>query len=545
MDNLEQLVNLSHKIGIEAQLPTGDLVCAFVGEWNAGKSSLLNALTGIALPARPTSTTRTLVRLSRATAGEALASIIDMEGQQTSFSGPAATDALQRSMEHLTEITLHAPGLDIPAGAVFVDTPGFNDQDQVASTRAETVQADVVVFVLQAIGSVINQTQMDFINQVLLTKGSLEDIFFVVTHADLLDNSAQRDEIKARYQVQFGDQAADRLFLVATPDQSGIASFKQRLYDHLHERQPHLLTDRRQRLGRQLSVKLHQEVERRRVLLAIQEEQTAEEVRKLAEQITAARQRERDQREKLRESYRNRLRETMEKISDAADRTSNAIEHQILGMSLERLQAKGEVQRVFEDALKADFKPEVDNHMKELMSSLQEDVDGAQNFSADLLHGLSISLPAYDSPLVKISAEHLLPVAAIGSIVLFGWFSIPTLVLGFLALKARDLGLTRSDRTGWFDRILESGQGMMTGAYRQSVKMAVARSLTSYRDQVIDYLRQTVETVTERALAQINGVEALEHSYWQLRNSTDRVEQEAMLNQISHALTASHVNQPA
>ncbi len=159
MDNLEQLVNLSHKIGIEAQRPTGDLVCAFVGEWNAGKSSLLNALTGIALPARPTSTTRTLVRLSRATAGEALASIIDMEGQQTSFSGPAATDALQRSMEHLTEITLQAPGLDIPAGAVFVDTPGFNDQDQVASTRAETVQADVVVFVLQAIGSVINQTR--------------------------------------------------------------------------------------------------------------------------------------------------------------------------------------------------------------------------------------------------------------------------------------------------------------------------------------------------------------------------------------------------
>jgi GTPase Era involved in 16S rRNA processing len=545
MDNLEQLVDLSHKIGIEAQLPTGDLVCAFVGEWNAGKSSLLNAMTGVGLPARPTSTTRTLVRLSRAITDEASASVTDTDGERTTFSGLAAMDVRQRSMEHLTEITLQAPGLDIPPGVVFVDTPGFNDQDQVASTRAETVQADVVVFVLQAIGSVINQTQMDFINQVLLTKGSLEDILFVVTHADLLDHPGERDEIAARYRSLFGDQAADRLFLVSIPDQGGVATFKQRLYDHVNERLPHLLTDRRQRLGRQLSVKLHQEVERRRVLLAIQEEQTAEEVRKLAEQITAARQRERDQREKLRESYRNRLRETMEKISDAADRTSNAIEHQILGMSLERLQAKGEVQRVFEDALKADFKPEVDNHMKELMSSLQEDVDGAQNFSADLLHGLSISLPAYDSPLVKISAEHLLPVAAIGSIVLFGWFSIPTLVLGFLALKARDLGLTRSDRTGWFDRILESGQGMMTGAYRQSVKMAVARSLTSYRDQVIDYLRQTVETVTERALAQINGVEALEHSYWQLRNSTDRVEQEAMLNQISHALTASHVNQPA
>ncbi|MBP8201695.1 MAG: dynamin family protein [Nitrospira sp.] len=545
MNNLEQLVTLSRQIGIEAQLPTGDLVCAFVGEWNAGKSSLLNAMTGVGLPARPTSTTRTLVRLSRAITDEATASVTNSDGEQTTFSGPAAMDVLQRSMEHLTEITLQAPGLDIPPGVVFVDTPGFNDQDQIASTRAETVQADVVVFVLQAIGSVINQTQMDFINQVLLTKGSLEDILFVVTHADLLDHPGERDEIAARYRSLFGDQAADRLFLVSMPDQGGVAAFKQRLYDHVNERLPHLLLDRRQRLGKQLSVKMRQEVERRRALLAVQRDQSAEEIHKLEEQITVARQREREQRQELRDNYRNRLRATERQINDAADRTIDLIERQILGMSLERLQAKGEVERIFEDTLQGDFKTEVDKHLQEFMKSLQTDVDGAQRFSSDLLRGLSINLPSYDSPLVKISAEHLLPIAAIGSIALFGWFSIPTLVMGYLALKARDMGLTRADRTGIFDKILNSVQDMTRGAYRQAVGMAVARAITGYRDQVLDYLQQTVSTVTERALAQINGVETLEHSYWQLRNSTDRVEQEALLDQISYALTASGINQTA
>ena len=545
MNHLEQLVTLSRQIGIEAELPAGDLVCAFVGEWNAGKSSLLNALTGVGLPARPTSTTRTLVRLSRATTDEASASLTTMDGEHTTFSGLAALDVLQRSMEHLAEITLQAPGLDIPPGVVFVDTPGFNDQDQIASTRAETVQADVVVFVLQAIGSVINQTQMDFINQVLLTKGSLEDILFVVTHADLLDHPGERDEIAARYRSLFGDQAADRLFLVSIPDQGGLAPFKQRLYDHLNERLPHLLLDRRRRLGKQLAVKLRQEVERRQALLAVQRDQSAEQIHNLEEQISGARQREREQRQALRDKYRQRLRETERQIGDAADRTIDVIERQMLGMSLEQLQAKGTVERIFEEALQADFKTEVDKYLQEFMQSLQADVDGAQRFSSDLLRSLAINLPAYDSPLVKISAEHLLPIAAIGSIALFGWLSIPTLVMGYLALKARDMGLTRADRTGLFDKILESGQNLMTGAYRQAVGMAVARAITGYRDQVIDFLQQTVSTVTERALAQINGVETLEHSYWQLRNSTDLVEQEALLDQIRYALAANEINQPA
>lgn len=545
MENYQQIYELAQKIGIGAQLPTGDLVCAFVGEWNAGKSSLLNALTGVQLPARPTPTTKTLVRLRRTEGSDPQATLTDAAGQRTTFNGADALTALNRSTEGLTEITLEAAGLDIPLGVVFVDTPGFNDDDQIASTRAATVQADVVVFVLQATASVINQTQVDFIGQVLLTKGNLEDIHFVVTHADLLDEPGQHAEIEARYRAQFGAAASERLFLVATRDGNGVEAFKHHLYAQLRACQPRLLADRRQRLGKQLAIQLRQESDRRRALLALQRTQRKDDSRHLETQIAEARQKEREQRAHLRESYRQRLRDTVDQVRSAADQTTSEIEHLIGQMSMERLQARGELQDAIRSVLDTKFTPAVEARLQDLLQTLQADVDGAQHFSSDLLRGLSTSLPVYDSPLAKVSAEHLLPLAAIGSIALFGWLSVPTLVLGFLALKARDLGLTRFDQTGLFDQAVGKAKSLAASAHRQSINIAVARALSGYRDQVIEYLRQTVETVTERALAQINGVEALEKSYQQLRDTTNLLEQETLLDQIDSALTAYQINPSA
>ncbi len=161
MKDCTAIYELAQRLELETPLLTGDLVCAFVGEWNAGKSSLLNALTGVTLPARPTPTTKTLVRLRHIDNDQPKAELTDDNGQQTVLTGTEALEALQRSTEHLAEISVEAPGLEIPPGVVFVDTPGFNDDDQLASTRAATVQADIVVFVLQATGSVINQTQVE------------------------------------------------------------------------------------------------------------------------------------------------------------------------------------------------------------------------------------------------------------------------------------------------------------------------------------------------------------------------------------------------
>lgn len=541
MDNIEQIIDLARTLGIEAEQPKGDLVCAFVGEWNAGKSSLANALTGIGLPARPTPTTRAVVRLARTVLDEPKATVIDQTGQARSFTGSAALEVLDRSIEDLAEIDVQIVDIDIPSGVVFVDTPGFNDQDQVASSRAETVLADIVVFVLQATGSTVNQTQLDFIRQVLLTKGNLEDLLFVVTHADLLDSSTQRSEIDARYRELFGSEASARLFLVSVNDPKDVAAFKEPFYRLLSERQPSLLMARRKRLRKQLLLQMRQEVDRRRALLVLQRDENAERARQLDEQINEARAQEREQRRALRKRYRARQRDAIAEIGEAADGTLEIIEGRIEGLDLQSLQTKGEVQRLIEEALHAEFKPRVEQCLQQLLQSLESEVDGAQRFSSDLLRNLSIQLPAYDSPLAAVSADHLLPIAAIGSIAVFGWLSVPTLVMGFLAIKARDMGLTRFDKTGLFDRGVETLKDMTAGAYRQSLKQIVARALSGYRDQVNIYVERTVTEVAERALAQINGIEALERSYWQLRDGTSLLEQELQLDNISHFLEAESV----
>jgi GTPase Era involved in 16S rRNA processing len=532
---------LSRTLGIEADIPTGSLVCAFVGEWNAGKSSLLSALTGVSLPARPTSTTRAVVRLARSSQKEPKATIVDLAGESSSFAGPAALETLDRSIEDLAEINVDVVDADIPPGVSFVDTPGFNDQDQVASSRAATVQADVVVFVFQAIGSPINQTQMDFIHQTLLTKGTLKDILFVVTHADLLEAPAERSQIEALYEEQFGADATARLYMISTRDQSDIEAFKQTLYRLLRERQPDLLTARRERLGKQLTNQLRQEADRRRALLNLQRDENDEKARQLQEQIAEAREKERAQRQHLRERYRARQRDATNQISLAADTTLETIESRIDLLSMERLQEKDKVQRLIQLALQEKFKPQVEQCLKELLQFMEADLDGAQRFSSDLLRSLSVQLPAYDSPLAKVTAEHLLPIAAIGSIAVFGWISVPTLVMGYLAFKARDMGLTRSDQTGLFDRGVDALKNTTTGAHRQSVKLVVARTVSGYRDQVIDYVERTVGEVAERALAQINGVETLERSYWKLRDDTSLVEQEVLLDRIDLVLEAENV----
>lgn len=543
MENCETVYQLGKRLGLQVPLPTGDLVCAFVGEWNAGKSTLLNALTGINLPARPTSTTKTVVRLRNSEADQPEAKLTDAAGEQTILTGPAALDALHRSIDELAEICLDAAGLEIPTGVVFVDTPGFNDDDQTASTRAATVHADIVVFVLQATGSIINQTQVDFISQVLLTKGNLEDIYFVVTHADLLDNTEQKDKIACRYREQFGTAAAERLFLFAARDAASVANFKQRFYEQLRIAQPRLLNDRRQRLCKNIAFQLRQEADRRRVLLKLQRGERKEDILRLEKQIATARTKEREQRSRLREQYYQRLRETVDQIRVAADQTSAEVDKLIKTMGLEDLQSKGKLQETIQEVLEKQFTPIVENRLQALMNTLQADIDGARAYSADLLRNLAAELPVYDSPLAKVSAESLLPLATIGSIAFFGWLSVPTLVLGYLAVKARDLGLTKFDRTGLFDRAVDGAKTMATGAYRQTVSMTVMRTLSSYRDQIIDYLRETVETVTEKSLAQINGVEALEQSYQQIRDTTDLIDQEAFLDQIDSTLIAYNFKQ--
>ncbi|HAS51016.1 MAG TPA: hypothetical protein DCS21_04490, partial [Gammaproteobacteria bacterium] len=145
------LLETAQQFNIDLPPMQGELACAFVGEWNSGKSSLQNSLLGLPLlPEQPIPTTKTVVTLGQGQVAEPVAIIQTATGSCQEYRGSDAINALQNSTQNLPRIDYRAPQLDLPPHTLFIDTPGFNDTDQIASAKAETVQADLVVFVMNA-----------------------------------------------------------------------------------------------------------------------------------------------------------------------------------------------------------------------------------------------------------------------------------------------------------------------------------------------------------------------------------------------------------
>lgn len=121
-------------------------VIAVVGAFSRGKSTILNALMGDALlPSGVCPTTATLTWLG---SGDAVV-IRTKRLPATDFTNQIDPEDILSAMENGLEIQITHPGLRIPATSTFVDTPGF-DVDQQAheeTTRQLVTQADYVLFI--------------------------------------------------------------------------------------------------------------------------------------------------------------------------------------------------------------------------------------------------------------------------------------------------------------------------------------------------------------------------------------------------------------
>ncbi|GAB0493712.1 hypothetical protein MMPV_004997 [Pyropia vietnamensis] len=141
-----------------ARLTNGVFLLVTVGEWNAGKSALLNVLLGGALlPSGPTPTTAevTVVQHAGGVAGRpdgggggaAAAATAGGSDPPPSINAPvtAGTDHTGEAVK----LALHAPWL---SHVQLVDTPGTNalDREHEARTRAFVPLADLVLFVTSA-----------------------------------------------------------------------------------------------------------------------------------------------------------------------------------------------------------------------------------------------------------------------------------------------------------------------------------------------------------------------------------------------------------
>ncbi|MDQ5911397.1 MAG: Dynamin protein [Pseudomonadota bacterium] len=531
------LLETAQQFNIDLPPMQGELACAFVGEWNSGKSSLQNSLLGLPLlPEQPIPTTKTVVSLGQGQVAEPVAIIQTETGAYQEYRGPAAITALQNSTQNLPRIDYRAPQLDLPPHTLFIDTPGFNDTDQIASAKAETVQADLVVFVMNADVSALNQTQINFIQQVALSKANLQDLFFVITHSDLLDNPVDREILCQRVGAHIG---SDRIFLLSNKSQEGVQAFKTVLYGYIRERQTVLLEQRSQRHERQLVEALRHQVALERAALAQLKTQTAEQREALRVKIQEARRKEMAKKSELRNRSRQQLQETVQALRDLIDHSEERLEVFIEGCPVEQLQKKGHVQQQIEEELTKTLQPAVQVLLERLLRAIQGEVRAGQSYSTQLLADLDIQLPPYASPLTRVTAEHIMPLAFIGSVLTMGWFSVPTLLLGYLTVKAREFGLTRyADQTGLLDRALDGIKNVAAVGYKKTLKMTLAKTLIDYMNQVADYFREVLEKVTEQALAQINLVEDLEKAMQRLRDEKGMIDQELRLEKAEALLNA-------
>jgi formate dehydrogenase maturation protein FdhE len=122
--------------------------------------------------------------------------------------------------------------------------------------------------------------------------------------------------------------------------------------------------------------------------------------------------------------------------------------------------------------------------------------------------------------------------------------SIPTLLLGYLTLKAQAFGLTRTfDQVGILDMALDRIKEVAASGYKQSVKMALAKTLHDYNQQMVEYYRTVVEKATGQALAQVNQVDELEKRLSEQREESGKslLEREIRLDKAEGVLKSSEI----
>lgn len=180
---------------------TDKLAVGVVGEFNAGKSSLINLLIGDRiLPTDIFPTTATVNCLIHGRVPQIIINKTDKTRRKFKFNELENFNAEYGDFEDIDFVEIYHPNM-IP-NLVFIDTPGFNDPDIHRETIVRSILplCDSILFVSDA-SQPLKSSEVPFLKS-SYTQTLYKRTFFIFNHCDQLDSVEKLKDVKQYTTIQ-------------------------------------------------------------------------------------------------------------------------------------------------------------------------------------------------------------------------------------------------------------------------------------------------------------------------------------------------------
>ncbi|MBR4253466.1 MAG: dynamin family protein, partial [Lentisphaeria bacterium] len=171
MNALEQVEQIARKYEInslsdtiEKIRNTASIKIAFLGEFSAGKSSLINSILGTHLPTDILPTTKAICLIEPTEGITETEYFKETDGIRSSVSFGEFSEIVSGEKEDVAGMLI-APCKVLPMGSIFIDTPGFHTAvgKEAQQTFSYLSMIDAAVLCINIAEGVINAQVMDFL----------------------------------------------------------------------------------------------------------------------------------------------------------------------------------------------------------------------------------------------------------------------------------------------------------------------------------------------------------------------------------------------
>ncbi|MEZ4458647.1 MAG: dynamin family protein [bacterium] len=540
------LATLGREI-VEERIPSlqkGRITVVVLGEFNHGKSTVVNALLGEeVLPMGITPTTAVITHLVHG--DKARATVKPPMGQ------PAYDiefDEIEAVVKHVEEskaepeyVEIEHPNPFLDNGLVLVDTPGVNDisRQKVEITYGYLPRADVIIYVLDAT-QVLKKSEVMFIKDRLL-KANRNRILFVLGKIDALSpEDAKEVELYARERLTaligpvelFAFSARDALVArkAGKAPSDAFLKFESYVTEFLNDQRAYIILDSALSGGMRVSALIEQN-------LGIKRQGYKLEADELETRIQAVHKRLEESRKLISENI-DHIDNTVGDIAAAARhnlRTFTQAFAEALPVEIERADAK-DVKRYLPLFIQDTFKEFIEgegNQIAKNLEDLAEEIIEVTNASLrETVESIRDELGmGGDLDLEVDTIAYDVGVFALGAFGVSVFFMANMLVGGLLTLAAPVLAFFLKDKvdTKIKERAREEGV--------RSVQIAGEKIEEEILKFIHDYgakLRTFVETAGDRLYGQIE--EVLEQIQKERASNTS---QEDLLTQVEKQLEAT------